>query len=550
MRRVLLLFFCLLTPLISVAEQKRFTVGPMVNRLESLGKGLLDDGVSYGFRMGYNLDEHMAVELGYDYLNNFTQLTVPGKPATNGHQLMANFLYNVKDDRGFIPYMMFGAGVEKYDNSRGGLKNGGIASIGLGAHFLIHEPISLRLEFKDIVRFSDAGHTFSWTFGLEYSFGKMERYVEEDVFSFAYYKIREKEDETKIASRVTTEPKKREEYRSYRSERGVASRADSALKVAKKSNRFVASLPNAATKMPAAAAVPLSASSKPMRKISVNVDGLRSGVKKAALETERKPVSKQYKRAENVIYDIDIDNTAEGIAENERYTIEREDRSVSAAVEEKEVIVSKVGGEGASKESPIEKTALSHTETLSAAAAVGDTGNGKASVKEGSETIFKTESPMRKEEALDELPCTWDSDADSIPDCKDLCKGTPKGWIVDYNGCASAISMLVNFEFDSTALNERAGKRVGELAEYLRRNRNIKVTIEGHTDSIGTCQYNFALSKRRALKVKRALVDLGISPDRIDIRAYGESRPIASNKTAAGRAENRRADALIVHLSI
>ncbi len=548
MRRVVLLFFCFLIPLMSAAEQKRYTVGPTVNRLESLGKGLLDDGVSYGLRVGYNLDEHLAVEFGYDYLSDFTQLTVPGKPGTNGHQIMANFLYNVKDDNGFIPYMMAGAGVEKYDNSEGGLKSGGIAAIGLGAHFLIHEPISLRLEFKDIVRLSDAGHTFSWTFGLEYSFGKMERYVEEDVFSFAYYKPREDEDRTVIATRAAAKPEKRDKYRSYRSERDASYRTGRTVKVARKSIRTTASQPVTAAKISTTPAISASAASEMIPKVSVKVDGLRSGVKSKASKTERKAVPKPHKRAIGEVHDIDIDNTAGGIAAKERYTVEKTGRPVPAAAKVKETTATEEGGE-ALKAGPMEKAASSTAITPSIVAAAVAEGAG-VSVKEEGETFREKKSMPQKKELSSEPECIRDSDADSVPDCKDRCKGTPKGWIVDSDGCATAISMLVNFEFDSTALNERARERIGELAEYLLKNRNIRVTIEGHTDSIGTYDYNLALSKRRALKVKNALVDLGVTSDRIEIKAYGESRPIASNKTAAGRAENRRADALIIRISI
>ena len=548
MRRVLLLFFCLLVPLISAAEQKRFTVGPMVNRLESLGKGLLDDGVSYGLRMGYNIDEHLAVELGYDYLSDFTLLTVPGEQTTNGHQIMANFLYNVKDDNGFIPYMMAGLGAEKYDNSGGGLESGGIAAIGLGAHFLIHEPISLRLEFKDIVRFSDAGHTFSWTFGLEYSFGKMERYVEEDAFSFAYYKIKESEDRALIASRASAKPEKRDKYRSYRSERDASYRAGRTEKAARERIRTAASQPVRAAKISTLPALSASAVSETIPKVSVKVDGMRSGVKSKASKTESKAESKPHKRAGGEVYDIDIENTAGGIAEKGRYTDGREKRSLPEA-EETEPKAAETGVVKVSKAAHKEKAPSSSAGALSAAVAAGGAADAGVSLKGRSVDVSKRESNP-KNVSSDEADCARDFDGDSVPDCKDRCKGTPKGWIVDSDGCATAISMLVNFEFDSTALNERARERIGELAEYLLKNRNIRVTIEGHTDSIGSDSYNLALSKRRALKVKSALVDLGVASERIDIRGYGESRPIASNETAAGRAENRRADALIIRLSI
>jgi OmpA-OmpF porin, OOP family len=74
------------------------------------------------------------------------------------------------------------------------------------------------------------------------------------------------------------------------------------------------------------------------------------------------------------------------------------------------------------------------------------------------------------------------------------------------------------------------------------------VTIEGHTDSIGSESYNQRLSERRALAVKHYLVSRGVAGDRLDTVGYGESRPVAPNKTPdgkdnpEGRAMNRRAE--------
>jgi OOP family OmpA-OmpF porin len=70
----------------------------------------------------------------------------------------------------------------------------------------------------------------------------------------------------------------------------------------------------------------------------------------------------------------------------------------------------------------------------------------------------------------------------------------------------------------------------------------MRVSIEGHTDSIGTDAYNQKLSERRARTVRDHMVGQGIAADRITTRGFGESKPIASNETAEGRAQNRRVE--------
>jgi len=70
----------------------------------------------------------------------------------------------------------------------------------------------------------------------------------------------------------------------------------------------------------------------------------------------------------------------------------------------------------------------------------------------------------------------------------------------------------------------------------------VRVTVEGHTDAIGTDQYNEGLSQRRADSVKGYLVGGGVAEPRIETHGYGESQPIASNDTDEGRSLNRRVE--------
>jgi len=99
-----------------------------------------------------------------------------------------------------------------------------------------------------------------------------------------------------------------------------------------------------------------------------------------------------------------------------------------------------------------------------------------------------------------------------------------------------------NFDFDKSVIRpddfDRLDKDVATLKEW----GDVKVEVAGHTDSVGTEEYNMGLSLRRANAVRNYLVDKGIEADRLTVKGYGESQPIADNATAEGRFQNRRVE--------
>jgi outer membrane protein OmpA-like peptidoglycan-associated protein len=100
----------------------------------------------------------------------------------------------------------------------------------------------------------------------------------------------------------------------------------------------------------------------------------------------------------------------------------------------------------------------------------------------------------------------------------------------------------VHFDFDKSDIRPDALPVLDEAVEILKEESGVRVTVEGHTDSRGTDAYNLGLSYRRADSVRRYLLNGGISPDRIGSEGFGESRPVASNETDEGRAQNRRVE--------
>lgn len=100
----------------------------------------------------------------------------------------------------------------------------------------------------------------------------------------------------------------------------------------------------------------------------------------------------------------------------------------------------------------------------------------------------------------------------------------------------------LNFDTDKDTIRPESYEGMDKLAELLKKETSWKLLIEGHTDSVGTDAYNLDLSKRRASSAKKYLVGKGAVDGMITTQGYGESQPIADNKTAEGRQKNRRVD--------
>jgi|GEM_PF-2201905 len=98
------------------------------------------------------------------------------------------------------------------------------------------------------------------------------------------------------------------------------------------------------------------------------------------------------------------------------------------------------------------------------------------------------------------------------------------------------------FDFDSDVIKEENFDNLDAIAEFLKEYDNIKVEIEGHTDNVGTEEYNKGLSERRAKAVGDYLINKGIDSSRITTEGFGFSKPAASNDTEEGQAQNRRTE--------
>jgi OmpA-OmpF porin, OOP family len=143
-----------------------------------------------------------------------------------------------------------------------------------------------------------------------------------------------------------------------------------------------------------------------------------------------------------------------------------------------------------------------------------------------------------------------DTDADGVSDKDDRCptikgtianKGCPEMAIADVKKITQIASKIF-FETNSDKLKVASLVQLDELASILKRYEAANLSIEGHADSQGADDFNLNLSQKRTESVKVYLMGKGIMESRLTAIGYGESRPIADNKTSLGRAKNRRVE--------
>jgi OOP family OmpA-OmpF porin len=156
-------------------------------------------------------------------------------------------------------------------------------------------------------------------------------------------------------------------------------------------------------------------------------------------------------------------------------------------------------------------------------------------------------APVVPEEPVVQTTCAdLDDDGDGVNNCDDKCPGSVAGQAIGPDGCPVPLTIDlkgVNFDFDKSTLRPDAVAILDEAIAILQKYPQLKVEVAGHTDSIGTEQYNQGLSERRAKTVYDYLINAGIGADRMSgPNGYGESRPIDTNDTAEGRARNRRTE--------
>ncbi len=149
-----------------------------------------------------------------------------------------------------------------------------------------------------------------------------------------------------------------------------------------------------------------------------------------------------------------------------------------------------------------------------------------------------------------------DGDKDGVADANDKCPTL--GGNVNPDGCPvvpERVTTLftralqgIQFETSSNRIRSSSRSILNEVVQVMRENPSYKLTVAGHTDSVGSSSSNQTLSQRRADAVKKYLTDAGIPSSSIVSVGYGEDRPVADNKTNAGRRQNRRVELSVDYL--
>ncbi len=140
-------------------------------------------------------------------------------------------------------------------------------------------------------------------------------------------------------------------------------------------------------------------------------------------------------------------------------------------------------------------------------------------------------------------PLVEDSDRDGVVDENDQCPDSPSGVSVDQQGCPAKLTLRINFGLDSSAISADFDSELAKAAHCINVYPGNSVFIDGHSDYLGAAEYNQELSEQRANAVKSRLSEkFNIPASRMIARGFGETRPMADNRTSEGLFLNRRVE--------
>ena len=159
------------------------------------------------------------------------------------------------------------------------------------------------------------------------------------------------------------------------------------------------------------------------------------------------------------------------------------------------------------------------------------------------------DTPADLRRYVDERGCVKDTDGDGVPDYRDQCPTVPG--VPENNGCPENKEVRalfkkamqgIQFDVNKATIKKKSYPILDKIAKVFIDNPTWKAEVQGHTDSTGGYEYNLKLSDARANSVRKYLVEHGVEAERLTAKGYGPDKPVASNKTASGRYQNRRTE--------
>lgn len=485
----LLLFILLIISSTALADDKAksFSISPFIGGYTFDGDEDLKTKPVSGLRFGYDITKHWGLEALFEYIP-----TIYNKPPINestatayGYRLEA--LYNFMPDKKFVPYIAVGAGGRSLRFKDLQLdRNHGDIDYGLGAKYFMFSNIAIRGDVRHIFLPNDSYNNFEYTLGLSYYFGGPKTYK---------------------PAEASAEPDSDND--------GVYDNLD------------------LCPGTPAGVAV---------NNEGCPLDSDKDGVYDYLDKCPGTPLG--------TVVDVNgcgVDSDKDGVSDNA-------DKCPDTPFG---IIVDAYG-------CPMDTD------------------------KDGVPDYLDICPGTPRGTTVDKKGCPVDSDRDGVPDYLDKCPDTPFGTKVELDGCppvaeqrlapqaaeeskvvmqeqkaAPAASAeiaavakriiekgraTINIEFDTgkSIIKPRYHNELKKFADVLKSYPDLNVVIEGHTDNVGRQVYNQKLSEKRAESIKSYIVNkFGVPDSQLSAKGYGPSRPIASNKTPAGRKKNRRVEAAV-----
>jgi outer membrane protein OmpA-like peptidoglycan-associated protein len=167
-------------------------------------------------------------------------------------------------------------------------------------------------------------------------------------------------------------------------------------------------------------------------------------------------------------------------------------------------------------------------------------------------------TPAAAKGYIDAKGCPTDKDGDGVYDFQDACPD--EAGIKENNGCPEVKAEVkkvfekalngIQFESGSAKIKKSSNVILDQVVTIMKENPSYNLTINGHTDNSGKADKNQKLSEDRAAAVKQYLIDHGVEASRLTSAGYGQDKPVDTNKTAAGRAKNRRVEFIVNFVKI